>query len=35
MHSNSQFKVVSNKRNTLLASEGRSAGWVNRTAEKQ
>jgi Protein of unknown function (DUF4449) len=30
----SQFKVVSNKRQSLLATTGHPAGWVNRTAEK-
>ncbi|KAF9457296.1 hypothetical protein BDZ94DRAFT_1326382 [Collybia nuda] len=30
----SQFKVVSNKRNSLLSTAGHPAGWVNRTAEK-
>ncbi|KAF8060656.1 hypothetical protein FPV67DRAFT_301524 [Lyophyllum atratum] len=33
--SHSQFKVVSNKRNSLLSHEGHPAGWVNRTAEKE
>ncbi|KAF5368710.1 hypothetical protein D9615_010299 [Tricholomella constricta] len=33
--SHSQFKVVSNKRNSLLSSAGHPAGWVNRTAEKE
>jgi hypothetical protein len=31
--SRSHFKVVTNKRNSLLASQGHPAGWVNRTAE--
>jgi len=30
----SQFKVVSNKRQSLLANTGHPAGWVNRTSEK-
>ncbi|KAF8874992.1 hypothetical protein BD779DRAFT_1450453 [Infundibulicybe gibba] len=30
----SQFKVVSNKRNSILSTTGHPAGWVNRTAEK-
>jgi len=29
--SQSQFKVVNNKRNSLLATAGHPAGWVNRT----
>ncbi|KAJ3757565.1 hypothetical protein EV360DRAFT_45784 [Lentinula raphanica] len=33
--SNSQFKVVSNKRNSLLASTGHPSGWVNRVDEKE
>ncbi|KAG5639678.1 hypothetical protein H0H81_005861 [Sphagnurus paluster] len=33
--SHSQFRVVSNKRNSLLSSTGHPAGWVNRAAEKQ
>jgi hypothetical protein len=32
--SKSQFKVVSKKRDSMLASEGHPAGWVNRTDEK-
>jgi hypothetical protein len=32
--SQSHFKVVSNKRDSLLSSAGHPAGWVNRTAEK-
>jgi hypothetical protein len=31
----SQFKVVSNKRNSILASAGNPAGWVNRATEKE
>jgi hypothetical protein len=34
-HSTSHFKVVSNKRNSLLSTAGHPAGWVNRTAEKE
>jgi len=34
-HGHSQFKVVSNKRNSLLATDGHPAGWVNRTMEKE
>jgi hypothetical protein len=34
-HGHSQFKVVSNKRNSLLATDGHPAGRVNRTTEKQ
>ncbi|KAJ7495133.1 hypothetical protein FB451DRAFT_1477676 [Mycena latifolia] len=30
----SQFKVVANKRNSLLPAAGNPAGWVNRTAAK-
>lgn len=33
--SSSQFKVVSNKRNSILGNTGHPAGWVNRTAEKE
>ncbi|KAJ4479342.1 hypothetical protein J3R30DRAFT_3289645 [Lentinula aciculospora] len=33
--SSSQFKVVSNKRNSLLASTGHPTGWVNRVDEKE
>ncbi|GAV99082.1 hypothetical protein LENED_000515 [Lentinula edodes] len=33
--SSSQFKVVSNKRNSLLASTGHPSGWVNRVDEKE
>lgn len=32
--SQSHFKVVSNKRDSLLSTAGHPAGWVNRTAEK-
>ncbi|KAJ6630404.1 hypothetical protein B0H10DRAFT_2160322 [Mycena sp. CBHHK59/15] len=32
--SQSQFKVVANKRDSLLPADGHPAGWVNRTAEK-
>jgi hypothetical protein len=34
-HSGSQFKVVSNKRNSLLANKGHPAGWVNRAVQKE
>lgn len=30
----SQFKVVADKRQSLLVNEGHPAGWVNRTQEK-
>ncbi|THU95239.1 hypothetical protein K435DRAFT_779121 [Dendrothele bispora CBS 962.96] len=33
--SHSQFKVVSNKRNSILAHAGRPEGWANRVAEKE
>ncbi|KAK0200612.1 hypothetical protein DFS33DRAFT_1387828 [Desarmillaria ectypa] len=33
--STSQFKVVANKRDSMLASEGDPAGWVNKTAERE
>ena len=33
--SHSQFKVVSNKRDSLLSEVGNPAGWVNRSAEKE
>ena len=33
-HGASHFKVVSNKRNSLLSTAGHPTGWVNRTAEK-
>ncbi|KAF5341441.1 hypothetical protein D9758_014751 [Tetrapyrgos nigripes] len=33
--SHSQFKVVSNKRNSILANAGRPEGWANRMAEKE
>lgn len=32
--SGSQFKVVSNKRNSILANKGHPAGWVNRANDK-
>ncbi|TFK32241.1 hypothetical protein BDQ12DRAFT_659490 [Crucibulum laeve] len=32
---NSQFKIVSDKRQSLLQNTGHPAGWVNRTSEKQ
>ncbi|KAF9076912.1 hypothetical protein BDP27DRAFT_1414047 [Rhodocollybia butyracea] len=31
----SQFKVVSNKRNSILAGAGHPSGWVNRVDEKE
>jgi hypothetical protein len=31
----SQFKIVANKRESLLSNAGNPAGWVNRTAEKE
>ena len=31
----SHFKVVVDKRNSLLSGEGHPAGWVNRIAEKE
>ncbi|KAL0961531.1 hypothetical protein HGRIS_006470 [Hohenbuehelia grisea] len=31
----SQFKVVTNKNDSVLANQGHPAGWVNRTAEKK
>lgn len=31
----SHFKVVTDKRNSLLASQGHPAGWVSRTAEAE
>jgi hypothetical protein len=31
----SQFKVVADKRQSLLANQGHPAGWVNRTAERE
>jgi hypothetical protein len=34
-NSNSQFKVVASKRDSLLPNSGHPAGWVNRTAEKE
>lgn len=33
--SHSQFKVVSNKRNSILANKGHPSGWVNRAVDKQ
>ena len=30
-----QFKIVANKRESLLSNTGNPAGWVNRTAEKE
>jgi len=33
--SSSQFKVVSNKRNSILANAGHPSGWVNRLDEKE
>ena len=34
-HHKSQFKIVANKRESLLSNAGNPAGWVNRTAEKE
>ncbi|KAJ7334937.1 hypothetical protein DFH08DRAFT_1083444 [Mycena albidolilacea] len=34
-NSNSQFKVVASKRDSLLPNSGHPAGWVNRTDEKE
>jgi len=31
----SQFKVVHNKRNSILSTTGHPAGWVNRTTERE
>ncbi|KAF7967775.1 hypothetical protein HWV62_33189 [Athelia sp. TMB] len=31
----SQFKVVHNKRNSILSNSGHPAGWVNRTTERE
>jgi len=31
----SQFKVVHNKRNSILSTSGHPAGWVNRTTERE
>jgi len=31
----SQFKIVANKRESLLSNAGSPAGWVNRTTEKE
>ncbi|KAF8148712.1 hypothetical protein B0H34DRAFT_668275 [Crassisporium funariophilum] len=33
--SKSQFKIVADKRHSLLGDQGNPAGWVNRTAEKE
>ncbi|CAA7258482.1 unnamed protein product [Cyclocybe aegerita] len=33
--SRSQFKIVSDKRNSILSTAGNPAGWVNRTAEME
>jgi len=33
--SKSQFKIVKDKRASLLADKGHPAGWVNRTEEKE
>jgi len=33
--SSSQFKVVSNKRNSILANKGHPSGWVNRAVDKE
>ncbi|KIM39008.1 hypothetical protein M413DRAFT_447366 [Hebeloma cylindrosporum] len=35
LRAGSQFKVVSDKRHSILANKGNPAGWVNRAAEKQ
>jgi hypothetical protein len=32
---NSQFKLVGNKRNSILPAHGNPAGWVNRTTERE
>ncbi|KZP14441.1 hypothetical protein FIBSPDRAFT_912787 [Athelia psychrophila] len=32
---NSHFKVVHNKRNSILSDSGHPAGWVNRTTERE
>jgi len=34
-HSTSQFKIVADKRNSLLSNVGNPSGWVNRAAEKE
>ena len=31
----SQFKIVADRRNSILAGAGHPSGWVNRTAEMQ
>jgi hypothetical protein len=31
----SQFKVVHNKRDSILSTSGHPAGWVNRTTERE
>ncbi len=31
----SHFKVIVDKRNSILSREGHPAGWVNRIAEKE
>ena len=33
--SHSQFKVVSNKRQSVISNAGNPAGWINRTTEKE
>ncbi|PPQ90960.1 hypothetical protein CVT25_015686 [Psilocybe cyanescens] len=33
--SNSQFKIVGDKRNSILADQGNPAGWVNKTEERR
>jgi len=33
--SNSQFKVVASKQNSLMPQSGHPDGWVNRTAEQE
>ncbi|PBK79985.1 hypothetical protein ARMGADRAFT_1099659 [Armillaria gallica] len=33
--SSSQFKVVANKRDSMLASQGNPSGWINKTAERE
>lgn len=33
--SKSQFKIIADKRNSLLVNQGSPAGWVNRTAEME
>jgi hypothetical protein len=34
-HGHLHFKVVLNKWNSLLATDGHPAGWVNQTTEKE